>query len=222
MSDHQGSARDQTRRFYDRISRAYDVIADSSEHAIRDLGIRALALTHGERVLEIGCGTGHGLVSLAASVRETGEVHGIDISGGMMAVARERIELAGLHRVTLAIGDAGALCFKSQVFDAAFMSFTLELFDSAIPKVLAEARRVLRDGGRLGIVAMAETDRTNAMIDLYVWLHRHWPHVVDCRPIDVGGVLQAARFQTTIIVTATIWSLPVVAAIGVKSSIDEG
>ncbi len=221
MSEPHASARNQTRRFYDRISRAYDLIADSSEHAARDLGIRALALTPGERVLEIGCGTGHGLVSLAAAVGDTGEVAGVDISGGMMAVARERIESAALRQVTLSIGDASALSFTSQAFDAAFMSFTLELFDSAIPDVLTEVRRVLRVGGRLGIVAMAETDHTNAMIDLYGWLHRHWPHVVDCSPIDVGGVMRAAHFQTAIIETATIWSLPVVAAIGVKSPLGE-
>ena len=74
------TARDQARRFYDRISRAYDFIADSSEHAVRDLGVRALGLSHGQRLLEIGCGTGHGLVSLADAVGQTGRVHGVDIS----------------------------------------------------------------------------------------------------------------------------------------------
>ena len=72
--------RNKTRGFYDRISRGYDLIADSSEHAVRDLGVRALGVSHGQRVLEIGCGTGHGLVSLANAVGKTGQVHGVDIS----------------------------------------------------------------------------------------------------------------------------------------------
>ena len=125
-------------------------MADASEHAIRERGIRALGLSQGERVLEIGYGTGHGLVSLANAVGKTGQVHGVDISSGMTAVARARIGSAGLRNVTLTVGDAGVLCFRSNVFDAVFMSFTLELFESAVPDVLAEVRRVLRDGGSTG------------------------------------------------------------------------
>src|SRR5436190_6783051 len=95
------ATRSRTRSVYDRISRRYDIIADSSEHASRELGIRSLGLSPGQRVLEIGYGTGHGLVSLATAVGKTGQVHGVDISTGMTAVARARIESAGLHNVTL-------------------------------------------------------------------------------------------------------------------------
>ena len=77
------------------------------------------------------------------------------------------------------------------------MSFTLELFEGAIPNVLAEVRRVLRVGGRVGIVAMADSGQTNPIIDLYEWLHQRWPHFIDCRPIDVVGVLQEAHFQAS-------------------------
>jgi ubiquinone/menaquinone biosynthesis C-methylase UbiE len=213
------TARNQARSLYDRISRGYDLIADASEHAIRERGIRALGLAQGERVLEIGYGTGHGLISMATAVGKTGQVYGVDISSGMTAVARASIGSAGLRNVTLTVGDADVLCFRSNVFDAVFMSFTLELFASAVPDVLAEVRRVLRDGGRLGVVAMAETGETNPMTNLYHWAHRHWPHLVDCRPIDVASVLQAARFQTEIADVSAIWALPVVVAIGVKASV---
>lgn len=213
------SSRNQTRLFYDRISHGYDLIADSSEHAIRERGIRALGLTDGQRVLEIGYGTGHGLLSLAHAVGETGQVHGVDISSGMTVVARARVGSAGLRNVTLTVGDASLLCFRSSVFDAVFMSFTLELFDSTAPSVLAEVHRILRADGRLGVVAMAETGKTNPMIDLYQWAHRHWPRLVDCRPIDVASVLQAARFQTEIADVCAIFTLPVVVAIAVKAAV---
>jgi ubiquinone/menaquinone biosynthesis C-methylase UbiE len=76
------------------------------------------------------------------------------------------------------------------------MSFTLELFEAeAIRNVLAEIRRVLRPGGRLSVVAMATNSNTNATVEIYQWLHRHFPHFVDCRPIDVRGVLGDARFH---------------------------
>jgi demethylmenaquinone methyltransferase/2-methoxy-6-polyprenyl-1,4-benzoquinol methylase len=185
---------------------------------VRDLGVRALEVSHGQRVLEIGCGTGHGLVSLAADAGDVGHVHGVDLSWGMMTVARRRIQSAALRNVTLTIGDARALCFRSGGFDAVFMSFTLELFEWAIPSVLAEVRRVLRVGGRVGVVAMSDSGQTNAIIDLYAWLHRRWPHFIDCRPIDVVGVLERAQFQSCAAHVTAIWGLPVVAAIGVKTS----
>jgi ubiquinone/menaquinone biosynthesis C-methylase UbiE len=212
---------DETRRCYDRISRAYDFIADSSEHVIRDRGIQALGLSRGQRVLEIGCGTGHGLVGLAQVVGPAGQAHGIDISPGMLSVARARIASAGQRNLTVTVGDARYLCFRSGVFDAAFMSFTLELFGSTIPQVLAEVRRVLRAGGRVGIVAMAEAGKASTMTDLYEWLHRHWPHVIACRPIDVMAALDAAGFQGEAAGATAIWTLPVVAAIGVKPTVSE-
>src|SRR5438128_2137488 len=88
-------------RLYDRISRGYDFIADSSEHAIRELGVRALAPSWGQRVVEIGTGTGHGLVSLAKLVGSAGQVHGVDCSPGMIGVARARIQHLGPGHVTL-------------------------------------------------------------------------------------------------------------------------
>jgi demethylmenaquinone methyltransferase/2-methoxy-6-polyprenyl-1,4-benzoquinol methylase len=78
------------------------------------------------------------------------------------------------------------------MFDAVFLSFMLELFEGAIPEVLVEVRRVLRVGGRVGIVAMSNTGETNAMTDLYEWLHRRWPQFIDCKPINLFRALQAA------------------------------
>ena len=213
------TAPSRTRAFYDGISRAYDLIADTSEHAVREIGIRTLGVSSGERVLEIGSGTGHGLVSLAVGAGPAGGVHGLDISSGMMAVARSRIESAGLRNVSLTLGDARGLCFGSGVFDAVFMSFTLELFEPAMPEVLGEVTRVLRMGGRVGIVAMSDSGQTNAMIDLYQWLHRRWPDVIDCRPIDLVGALRMAQFQISTVQTTAIWGLPVIPATGIKVSV---
>jgi len=61
-----------TRRYYNRISHVYDLLTDRSEHAIRDCGIEALALSADERLLEVGFGTGHGLVAMARAVGPTG------------------------------------------------------------------------------------------------------------------------------------------------------
>jgi demethylmenaquinone methyltransferase/2-methoxy-6-polyprenyl-1,4-benzoquinol methylase len=200
-----------TKSFYDRISRAYDLIADSSEHTAREKGLQLLAAAPREKVLELGFGTGHSAVALARSVGPRGKVFGIDISEGMLEVARKRAADEGVaDRVELSLGDARQLAFADGQFDAAFTSFTLELFNEGdIPRVLGETRRVLRPGGRLAVVAMAREEEVNVMTEIYVWMHRHFPHFVDCRPIDVPAWLQPAGFTVDRLEKMAIWSLPV-------------
>ncbi len=82
--------------FYDRISRAYDTLADSNEHRSREAGEAALKLLPGERVLELGYGTGNSIVNLADMVGPTGHVDGLDVSEGMQKVAQEKIDQKGL------------------------------------------------------------------------------------------------------------------------------
>jgi len=207
-----------TKSFYDRISKAYDLIADSSEHTAREKGLELLAAAPGQKVLEIGFGTGHSAVALAKAVGAAGRVYGIDISEGMLAVARRHIAEEGVaDRVELSLGDARQLAFADGHFDGVFTSFTLELFDDAdIPRVLAEVRRVLRPAGRLGVVAMSRVKNENVMTDIYVWLHRHFPHFVDCRPIDVAAWLKPAGFTIDRQEKMAIWSLPVAMAVASK------
>jgi demethylmenaquinone methyltransferase/2-methoxy-6-polyprenyl-1,4-benzoquinol methylase len=140
---------------YNRMSRWYDWFA-SSEKQFTEIGLQMLNIQPGEKVLEIGFGTGQGLVALAHSASETGKVYGIDLSDGMFRVANEKISRAGLSsRAELHIGDATNLPYENDLFDAIFISFTLELFDTPeIPLVLGECKRVLLAGGRLGVVAL--------------------------------------------------------------------
>ncbi len=148
-----------------------------------------------------------------------GRVYGIELSRGMLDVARRRLGAADATTVALTIDDARALCFRDEVFDAVFMSFTLELFDTTdIPVVLAEVNRVLRPAGRLGVVGMAHTVQTNTITDVYQWLHRHFPHFVDCRPIDVAGSVERAGFHVTARSAMSFWGLFVASIVGVKRS----
>jgi len=63
--------REQTHKNYDRLSRWYDRFA-GSEKAFTDLGLQMLAVKEGERVLEIGFGTGHALAALEAAAGSAG------------------------------------------------------------------------------------------------------------------------------------------------------
>ena len=208
------------RSFYDRISRAYDAIADSGEHASREEGLALLSVKDGERVLEIGYGTGHSLVQLAQAVGRAGHVSGVDISQGMHDVAWRRVQESGVDdRVALCVAEIPPVPYDDGSFDAVTMSFTLELFpQDVIPTVLTEVRRVLRSTGRLGIVSMSTTpdgERDRFAERTYKWMHRHFPHIVDCQPIDAVRFVQEAGFRVTRRVDMTIWTMPVVALVGV-------
>src|SRR5512146_1079126 len=131
---------------YNRLSRWYDLISGSGEAGLRKLGLASLSLQPGENVLEIGCGTGQALPLLAQSAGDHGAAAGIDLSEGMLRVARVRLDkMKPRCRVSLAQGDASCLPYRSGAFDAVFMSFTLELFSTQdILSVLSECRRVLK------------------------------------------------------------------------------
>ncbi|WP_299463374.1 class I SAM-dependent methyltransferase [uncultured Gimesia sp.] len=208
-----------TKSFYDRISHSYDLLADSNEHVAREKGLKALAISAGETVLEIGYGTGHSLVSLAEAVGETGSVYGVDISDGMKKVSEKRVTEAGIaDRVNLSVAITPPLPFDDQAFDVVSMSFTLELFPlETIPTVLQEIRRVLKPGGRLGVVSMAlpkEGDKDSFLEKTYKWMHQHFPHIVDCQPIDAAGFLKDAGFTITAENSMDIWTMPVAVLVG--------
>ncbi len=218
LSDKQ---RETNQSFYDRISNAYDFISDANEHKARETGEQALHLQPGQRVLEIGYGTGNSIVNLAKAVAPEGEVCGLDVSPGMQAVAEKKVAAAGLADcVHLTVGDARDLAYDDNTFNAAFMSLTLELFPvDDIPVVLAELGRVLRPGGRLGVVSMAtvkEGDKASLLEKTYVWMHRHFPHIVDCQPIDVEQFVTDAGFDIQTVEEMEIWTMPVRAVVGVK------
>ena len=103
----------------------------------------ALSLQPGERVLDIGSGPGFLAAEMAAEVGPDGRVHGIDSSEIMLASARRRDA-----PVEYGTGDALALPFPDEQFDVAVCTQVYEYVED-IAAALAEARRVLRTGGRL-------------------------------------------------------------------------
>jgi ubiquinone/menaquinone biosynthesis C-methylase UbiE len=202
-------SKNEAKGLYNKISRWYDVLA-GVERKYAYAGLQKLGVDEGEIVLEIGFGTGHCILALAQLVGSSGQVYGIDISEGMFNITQSRIMEAGLtERVELKCGDAANLPFEANFFDATFMSFTLELFDTPeIPIVLHECRRVLRSGGRICVVAMSKKERDDVVVKLYEWVHRTFPTYVDCRPIFVQKALEDAGFQILDVTEVSMFGLP--------------
>ena len=200
----------------------------------------ALKLVPGEVVLELGCGTGKAAEQLARAVQPGGHYFGLDVSEGMLDRARKRLHSAGLGEAsTLIAADATAplpsladapaddkdadenaasgAADRPQpppppplLADCAFLSFTLELFDTPmLPVVLASCRNALREGGRLVLVCMAKGKRRGFALRVYEWAHESFPSTVDCRPIDARPLLLAAGFEVTSVEERWMYGLPV-------------
>lgn len=200
-----------TQANYDRLSRWYDLLAGQAEKKSKERGLELLEIQVGEKVLEIGFGTGHCLQVMAQSVGETGKVFGIDLSTGMLRVAQARLGHAGLlERVELHQGNALTLPYADSLFNALYMSFTLELFDTQdIPLLLSECHRVLHANGRISIVSLARGEKPGLMVKLYDWAHRNWPVYIDCRPIHAQSEIDQAGFHTEQVIARSLFGLPV-------------
>lgn len=207
----------QTRAFYNKISRVYDLLSERSEAPMRKSGLRLLRPRAGERILEIGSGTGHSLAALAKAVGPRGLVFGLDLSDKMLKVAKANLAKAQLlERVRLGCGDGAHLPYADGCMNGVFMSFTLELFDTPeIPKVLCECKRVLRPDGRIVVVGMSKDAKHDPLIGAFEWTHEHFPNFLDCRPIYVRATLEKAGFQIKQALKKHMW-IAVEIVLGVK------
>ena len=132
---------------FDRVAPGYErmnrIISLGLDRRWRARTLAALHLAHPGRVLDLACGTG----DLARDLEQQGhEVVGIDLSAGMLRVAQTSSPLVR--------GDAAALPFPPRSFDGIVCGFALRNFVE-LAAVFAEARRVLREGGRFAALDAA-------------------------------------------------------------------
>jgi SAM-dependent methyltransferase len=130
------------------LAETYDRLSDSQLEGGKRL-VERLGLEQGARVLDIGCGTGRLARWIAERVGPKGSVVGIDPLQERVEIARSR---GGAERFE--VGQAEDLsAFEEASFDAVCMSAVFHwVTDKA--KALAEIRRVLRPGGRLGVTTL--------------------------------------------------------------------
>ncbi len=116
--------------------------------------LAALEPLAGERILEVGPGTGHYTLPVAEAVGAGGRVDAFDLQPEMLALVARRAKDRGLGNVVTQQGDARSLAYPEASFDAAFLVTVLgEIPDQ--DAALRELRRVLKPGGRLVVGEIA-------------------------------------------------------------------
>lgn len=152
------------RRAYRRYAPIYDIIFGPVMDYGRTRTVRAMNQLGPKRILEVGVGTG---LSLPHYRRDIG-ITGIDVSGDMLAVARERVRQKGVGNVeALFEMDAEDLKFPDAEFDAVVAMYVM----SVVPnpgRCLSEMRRVCKPGGDIVICNhfYAENDTGKPLVQL--------------------------------------------------------
>ncbi|MBS3757151.1 MAG: class I SAM-dependent methyltransferase [Desulfobacterales bacterium] len=132
---------------YRRFSGAYDRIFGRIFEQGRKEVVGRMSCRNGDRILEVGIGTGLALNYYPFFT----QVYGIDISPHMLAVARRHIEQAGLKNISLSLMDAQKICFPDNFFDKISAMYVATVVPD--PQVMMdEIKRVSKPGGDIFIL----------------------------------------------------------------------
>ena len=151
----------------DEMARSLEARGRTPAHMrLRRRFLRFVPIGPGERVLEVGCGTGVVVRDLATLVGRRGQVVGVDASRRLLERARVLCrERARSARITLRVADGASLPFAASRFDAA-LAVTVILHVADPLRVAREMARVTRPGGRVGlqdqdfgVIAVTHPDR---------------------------------------------------------------
>lgn len=160
---------------FDRIAGVYDpmnlLISGFQEPRWRRRAVDAAALRPGDSALDVATGTGKVAADLLRRVAPGGRVVGVDLSGGMIGIARRRF--VGQPGLTFVVGDALALPLPDESFDAATIAFGMRNLPD-YRAGFAELRRVVRPGGRVVCLEISRP-RNRAARLLRWWFDRVVP-----------------------------------------------
>jgi len=191
-------------RVYEKLAKVYDVIFGPTLHHGRLVAIERMAIKPGDRVLEVGVGTG-----INTSLYPTNcSVTGIDLSASMLEKARERVRREGLRHVRLQEMDAAHLIFADDTFDIVYAPYLVSVVPDPV-QVVKEMRRVCRPGGKIVILnhfrsANAILSRCERAISPFT------VHIGFKSDLDLPGFLAQANLQPISIEKVNfpkIWSL---------------
>ena len=138
------------KRWWPTFERAAQTVND---RLVELAGVRA-----GQRILDIATGSGEPALTAARAVGQSGRVVAVDMSPGMLAIARERLDAAGLANVELVESDAESLRLEAHSFDAALCRWGL-MFMPDLDGVVRGLHRALKPGGRFATAVWSVADK---------------------------------------------------------------
>jgi SAM-dependent methyltransferase len=150
--------RESMRRSWATRGRAYAEEAAPNTAAHTAALLEIVPARSGERVLDVATGPGVVAVAAARLVGPTGRVLATDLAPEWEPLVAERAAAAGVENVAFRAMDGGALDLPDGDFDVAYCQFGLMFVPQPV-QALREMRRVLRPGGRLGVVVWSTEDR---------------------------------------------------------------
>jgi SAM-dependent methyltransferase len=168
-----GTAPVQTKGKVIRWGRFYDLctwfLSFGQAAGIRRMTIDLAGIGEGERVLDVGCGTGALAIAATRRAGPMGEVHGIDPAAEMIAVARGKAAKAGVE-AQFQTAAIESLPFPDGHFDLVLSSLVLHHLPADVKRAgFAEVRRVLKPGGRFLAIDLADFD---GFFERIVGLHK--------------------------------------------------
>jgi demethylmenaquinone methyltransferase/2-methoxy-6-polyprenyl-1,4-benzoquinol methylase len=172
---------------YDRLNR---LISLGRDEGWRRLAVRMAGVAPGQRVADLGCGTGDFIRAALPALGGRGDVVGIDLAPGMLAVARAKIDpVRGQVGVELRQGSAEETGLHDRSVDVVSMGWVIRnLGDRA--RVYREVLRVLKPGGRLVSLDTSKPASAIMRAGFAVWLRTVMPVLVRLS----GGDREAYRY----------------------------
>ena len=152
------------KRIYAYYSRVYDFIFKRWFFPRQQYAIQALNISLGQRVLDLGVGTGFSLPLYPQHAR----VIGVDLSSKMLREARKKVLRERLSHVDLMEMDAAHLAFPDNTFDCVIVAFVISVVPDPL-QVLAEIKRVSKPEGQIVIINHFQS-QNKLMAQLEKWV----------------------------------------------------
>jgi phosphatidylethanolamine/phosphatidyl-N-methylethanolamine N-methyltransferase len=191
-------------RVYEKLSKVYDLIFGPTLHPGRLVALERMGIKPGDRILEVGVGTGINTSLYPPHCQVTG----VDLSSSMLEKARERVAREGHRNVRLLEMDAQNLTFADDSFDIVYAPYLVSVVPDPV-QVVREMRRVCRPGGKIIILnhfrsANPILSRVERAISPFT------VHIGFKADLDLPGFLAQAELQPVSIEKVNIpriWSL---------------